>query len=84
MSLHALAVNHMLFLNNSLEQQLQHSRLLNNRAHRPAHGYGSILGSALRRGGYGSRHGGGSLAMNSLTDSNMWAVPAESSSQVHI
>jgi hypothetical protein len=89
MSLHALAVNHMLFLNSKMEQPMQlqqQSRLLatnrmNNNPNRG--GYGAImqqqqqqLVGSFRRGG--SRYGG-TAVMDSLAESNIWAVPAETS-----
>lgn len=70
MSLNALAVNHMLFLNNTLEQPRQNQRIGS---------YGSIFLGNLRRNGatgnVGSRYG-----MDSVAESNIWGVPAESSS----
>jgi hypothetical protein len=75
MSLNALAVNHMLFLNTSMEQHLHQTR--QNRAANRIGGYGSIfMGNSIRRG-YGGM--GTTIGMDSLAESNIWGVPAETS-----
>lgn len=70
MSLHALVINHMLFLNNS--EQNSNTRINNNRG---GLGYGAIqLGSVRHGAADGSRYGG---AVDSFAGSNIWGVPAE-------